>query len=113
MTYTTYISAKAFDEMEPGICDAVRNQERGTPDPTDPVYLKLHQADLAKQWSRRGLKVELNAAELRELYERFDYYVMCWKDSYHESPKEYLGLMSCGRAIMAQARKGLEVLKAS
>ena len=108
--YGIYISPTAFNEMEPGMCDAVRNESNGSLDKTDPVYLKLHYADLAGKWSKRGLYVELNADELKEIVDRFEYYMMCWEDSYADSPREYLGLMACGRSIIKNAKLGLETI---
>lgn len=109
--YGIYISPTAFNEMEPGICDAVRNESKGNLDDTDPVYLKLHYADLAGKWSKRGLYVELNADELKEIVDRFEYYMLCWKDSYSESPREYLGLIACGRNIIKKAKLAIKEIQ--
>ena len=113
LTYPVNITPTVFEECVAGIEDAVRNEQRGTPDPTDPLYLKLHAADLANKWTRKGLRVDLNADELRELVDRFDYYLMCWRDNITGSSEawDYARLIRSGTAIIKQAKAGLAALK--
>lgn len=110
-TYLMKISYTMLDEMEPGICDAVRNRDRNTPDPSDPVYIKIHEADLRRDYDKNGdLSVELDASDLREIISRFDYYLDCFRDSYRDEPKQYLGLVSSAKAAIRRAQRGLEIL---
>lgn len=69
------ITATILDEVTSAIEDARANQERGTPDPSDPVYLKIHAAAAAARSHKRGFFIDADEDDVYELKDRAEYNV--------------------------------------
>jgi hypothetical protein len=69
------ISPTILDEVSSAIEDALAHQERGTPDPTDPTYLKIDAAANAAKSHKNGFIIEADEADLFELKDRAEYNV--------------------------------------
>ena len=95
------ISTTLFDEMEPAIEDAVKNRARSTPDPTDPVYLKLHEAT----WRKSGIVIDATESEVKELLSRAEYKIEVAEENMSDEPAFWRGQLSAWRALIKQIKK--------
>lgn len=92
------ISTTLYDEMEPAIEDAVKNRARGTPDPSDPVYLKIHEAT----WRKTGIVIDVDAGELAELRDRAEYKIEVAIENMSDEPPFWRGQLRAWRALLRQ-----------
>jgi hypothetical protein len=95
------ISTTLYEEMEPAIEDAVKNRAQGTPDPSDPVYLKLHEAE----WKKSGIALDLTDGEVRELRSRAEYKIEVAKENMSDDPPFWRGQLRAWRALLGQISK--------
>ena len=96
------ISTTLFDEMEPAIEDAVKNRAKNTPDPSDPVYLKLHEAT----WRKSGIVIEVDEPEVKELVSRAEYKIEVAQENMSDEPAFWRGQLSAWRALLKQINNG-------
>jgi hypothetical protein len=92
------ISTTLYDEMEPAIEDAVKNRARGTPDPSDPVYLKIHEAT----WRKTGIMIDVDTGELAELRDRATYKIEVALENMSDEPPFWRGQLRAWRALLRQ-----------
>ena len=92
------ISTTLYDEMEPAIEDAETNRARGTPDPSDPVYLKLKDAT----WKKSGIVIDASEAEVDELLSRAEYKIEVALENMHDEPAFWRGQLAAWRALVKQ-----------
>jgi len=92
------ISTTLYEEMEPAIEDAVKNRACGTPDPSDPVYLKLHEA----VWKKSGIVLDLTDAEVCELRSRAEYKIEVAQENMRDEPPFWRGQLRAWRALLGQ-----------
>jgi hypothetical protein len=95
------ISTTLYDEMEPAMEDAVKNEARGAPDPSDPVYLKLRNAT----WRKSGIVIDANESEIDELRSRALYKVDVAKENMEGDPGFWRGQLAAWRALLKQINK--------
>lgn len=96
------ISTTVLDEVEPAIEDAVKNVARGTPDPSDPVYLKLH----AAPWKKSGILIDADPQEVKELLSRASYKIEVAQDNMSDEPAFWRGQLAAWRALIKQINNG-------
>ena len=96
------VSTTLFDEMEPAIADAVKSRAAGTPDPTDPVYLNLHEAT----WRKSGILIDATDAEIKELLSRAQYKIEVALENMSDEPTFWRGQLAAWRALIRQIHKG-------
>ncbi len=96
------VSTTLFDEMEPAIEDAVKSRSKGTPDPTDPVYLKLHEAT----WRKSGIVIDATEPEVKELLSRAEYKIEVAQENMSDEPAFWRGQLSAWRALIKQIKNG-------
>lgn len=94
------ISTTLFEEMEPAIEDAVKNQSTGAPDPSDPVYLKIHGAT----WRKSGIVIDATPEEIKELRSRAEYKIEVAQENMGEDPPFWRGQLAAWRALVKQIK---------
>lgn len=94
------ISTSLFDEMEPAIGDAVKIKAGNTPDPSDPVYLKLH----AATWGKTGIVVDAAPDEARELIARAECKIEVAQENMSDDPPFWRGRLAAWRALSIQIK---------
>ena len=96
------ISTTVFDEVEPAIEDAVKHLTIGSPDPSDPVYLKLH----AAPWKKSGIVIDADPQDVKELLSRASYKIEVAKENMSDEPAFWRGQLAAWRALIKQINNG-------
>ena len=91
------LSATLVQQCEPAIEDAVKY--KSNPQPTDPVYIKMHVAPVAKDGS---ITIDADSDDLHELLDRFEYEVETCKENIADTSDRYERGYWLGRLRAAQ-----------
>ena len=102
------ISTTLYDEMEPAIEDALKNRNIATPDPTDPVYLKISDAP----WKKSGIVIDATDEEVAELLSRAEYKIEVALENMDEQPAFWRGQLAAWRALVKQIQRAQTLNKA-
>ncbi len=97
------ISQTICEEIEPAIEDAFANTKRGTPDPSDPVYIKIAEAvSLTK--GAKGCVIDASQNEVAELLDRAEYKIEVAIENMSDEPAFWRGQLAAWRALVKQIK---------